>query len=300
MKLQKLFYLCIIAFFSTYSFTQQVPDLSFTYAVKNPAYPEGQGPVVFMDEGHNNFHKLEGRYSPFAKLLRSDGYVLESSTAAITLDHLNRCKIFLISDPMSDTNESAYKPEEISAMKKWVENGGSLLLITDHFPDPPAISDLARAFGIEVQNSYVLNSAPGEDVGPIFFRRIDHTLKDHQITRGRKGKNEEVKKVVSFTGCAFRAGRDFIPLMVLGQNKTAWMTKEADKFPPDTPKIDVEGWLQGGVMKSGRGRMAFFSEAGMFTAQVINNRIRFGMNTEIGNENPQFLLNLFHWLSGII
>jgi hypothetical protein len=41
---------------------QQIPDTVFTYRAKQPAYPEGKGTVVVLDEAHNNFHTLSGRY----------------------------------------------------------------------------------------------------------------------------------------------------------------------------------------------------------------------------------------------
>ena len=89
--------------------------------------------------------------------------------------------------------------------------------------------------------------------------------------------------------------------MTFGSYKISWMTKEQGKFPPDTPKIDVEGCYQGGASEYGKGRLAFCGEAGIFTAQVIRPQgIRFGMNVSFAKENPQFLLNTFHWLSGII
>lgn len=290
--------LCILVICYSSVFAQQVADNSFNPEVKNPVYEAGKGPVVFLDEGHNNFHKLEERYQPFKKLLEKDGYILKSSNSKIDKNLLQKCDIFVISDPMLVEDKSPYNKNEIQAMKSWIEEGGSLLLITDHFPDPPAIAGLAAAFGIEVNNSYVLNEAPGEEAGPIFFRRSDNTLTDHPVTRGRKEYDEKINSVTSFTGCAFKAGRDFIPLMIFGDYKKAWMVKEDGKFPPDTPKIDVKGWYQGGVMEVGKGRLGFFAEAGMFTAQIIIGRgIKFGMNSPIAGDGKQFILNIFHWLS---
>jgi len=281
-------------------FAQQVPDTSFSYEIKNPAFPAGQGHVILVDESHHNFHKIDERYQPFAKLLRSDGYILKPGMSEITKELLGTCKIFVTSVPTSKNNQSAYTKEEIKILKDWVKEGGSLLLITDHMPDPPAMAELAEVFGIEVINGYVLNEAPNEDPGPIYFKRKDGTLTDHPITNGRN-ESEKIDHVTSFTGCAFKAGKNFIPLMTFGQDKISWMTKEEGKFPADTPKIDVEGWYQGGVLEYGKGRLAFFGEAGMFTAQIIRPQgIRFGMNVSIAKENPQFLLNIFHWLSGII
>jgi hypothetical protein len=279
----------------------QVPDESFNPEIRNPVYAMGKGPVIFVDEAHENFHTIGNRYRPFARLLERDGYRLKSATQKIGDDLLTRCGIFVISVPTSVNYQSAYTHDEIKALKNWVEGGGSLLMITDHTPDPPAIAELALAFGIRVNNGYVLNEDPDEEVGPIFFRREDGTLADHPITEGREDYDERIDKITSFTGCAFLAGDDFTPLMTFGFYKTLWMTENPDEFPPDTPKIDVEGWYQGGVMEYGKGRVAFFGEAGMFTAQIIvKPDIKFGMNVPIADENTQFLLNIFHWLSRVI
>ncbi|MFC1725165.1 hypothetical protein ACFL4T_06035 [candidate division KSB1 bacterium] len=299
--MQKIFFLTLFILTFSLSFGQQVPDDSYDPEIKNPAYDRGKGPIVFLDEAHENFHTADNRYRPFVKLLENDGYVIKPSTLKISRDVLQQCSIFVISVPMSKDKKSAYTREEIRILRDWVSDGGSLLLITDHMPDVPAIADLASAFGIELLNGYVLNEAPGEDVGPIFFKRSDGTLTEHPITLGRIEYDEKINSVTSFTGCAFKADTDFYPLMIFGSFKISWMTKEADKFPPDTPKINVEGWYQGGVMEIGEGRMAFFGEAGMFTAQIIKRRnIKFGMNVPFAKENHQFLLNIFHWLSGIL
>jgi hypothetical protein len=186
---------------------------------------------------------------PFAKIIERDGYVVKSAKAKISIELLKGCKVFVISVPTSKGNQSAYTNGEIRILKDWVMAGGSLLLITDHMPDPPAIAELAEAFGITVNNGYVLNEDPNESKGPVFFRRNDGTLADHPITNGREGFDERIGSVTSFTGCAFKASVDFKPLLIFGPHKTSWMTKEPGKFPDDTPKIDVEGWYQGGVQE---------------------------------------------------
>ena len=56
---------------------QQVADTTFTPIIENPAYKTGQGPVIFIDEAHHNFHTMSGRYQAFAKLLQNDGYQLK-------------------------------------------------------------------------------------------------------------------------------------------------------------------------------------------------------------------------------
>ncbi|UCC28964.1 MAG: DUF4350 domain-containing protein [Phycisphaerales bacterium] len=253
-----------------------------------------------LDEAHANFHTVGGRYKPFSRLLERDGYVVRAATSRVSSELLSACTIFAISVPTSKENRSAYSKEEIQLLREWVEDGGSLLLITDHMPDPPAIAELAAAFGIRVSNGYVLNERPGESRGDVCFRRTDGTLRDHPITNGRSDR-EKIHSVTSFTGCAFQAGAEFYPLLVFGPYKLSWMTRKQGEFLPDTPKVDVEGWFQGGVLEYGKGRLAFFGEAGMFTAQLIGKeRIPFGMNVPMAKDNAQFLLNVMHWLSGIL
>ena len=47
-------------------------DESFHPEIKAPAFPKGKGPVVLIDEAHNNFHTATGTYKPFAALLKRD------------------------------------------------------------------------------------------------------------------------------------------------------------------------------------------------------------------------------------
>jgi hypothetical protein len=45
--------------------------------------------------------------------------------------------------------------------------------------------------------------------------------------------------------------------------------------------------------------LAVFGEAAMFTAQRVGKRTM-GMNNPVAKHNPQFLLNIIHWLDGVI
>jgi hypothetical protein len=134
----------------------------------------------------------------------------------------------------------------------------------------------------------------------MLFRKKDGSLADHLLTKGRNS-DEEVRRVATFAGSAFRCEQGFQPLLILGEGFRSWMPNEYNKFPPGTPSIDVSGWYQGGVILYGKGRIAFFAEAAMFTAQAFDNgRIKAGMNHPQGRDNARLLLNILHWLSGII
>ena len=53
---------------------QQLGDKEFNPTIKNPVYQLNKGPAIYIDEEHNNFHTMSGRYESFAKVLQKDGY----------------------------------------------------------------------------------------------------------------------------------------------------------------------------------------------------------------------------------
>jgi Tol biopolymer transport system component len=277
-------------------------DRSFHYPIKSPAYPEGKGPVVLIDEAHNNFHTAVGTYLPFADLLRQDGFVVKRAEERISEDLLSSGAVYVIADaqpPARRGDPPTFSKQEIKILNGWVKKGGSLFVITDHMPDPGAIKELALSFGIEVSNGYVMEGPPPGSPGPTLFRKSDGSLADHPLTKGRN-EDEEVRRVATFAGSAFRCDEGFQPLLILGEGFRSWIPEEYNKFPPGTPNIDVAGWYQGGVKIDGEGKIAFFAEAAMFTAQIFSEgRMKAGMNHLFGRDNARFLLNILHWLSGI-
>lgn len=90
-------------------------------------------------------------------------------------------------------------------------------------------------------------------------------------------------------------------MLVLPQSFVSLMPTKPWQFKPDTPRVPVGGWLQGAVMRVRSGRVAIFGEAAMFSAQVAGAQGRpMGMNAPGAEGNFQFVLNVLHWLSGIL
>jgi uncharacterized protein (DUF2249 family) len=282
---------------------QQVADTAFSPPIPSPAYPPRGGPVVMVDEAHNNFHTASGRYLPFAELLRRDGYVVVPSREPFIATSLKRGAILVIANAVAAQNvnnptlptPSAFTPAEISAVRAWVAEGGSLLLIADHMPWPGAANELAAAFGARWSNGFAME---GKNDGPMIFRRDDGSLTKHAITRGRRS-GEQVERVATFTGSAFRLETKAEPLLVLRASVESLEPQTAGVFTPETKRVPVKGWYQGAVLRHGKGRVALFGEAAMFTAQLAGpGRLPMGMNAPTADQNAQFLLNVLHWLSG--
>lgn len=277
----------------------RVADVVVRYDIETPAYPAGQGPIVRIDEGHNNFHTAGGTYKPFASFLERDGYRVLPSRSKLTTETLESCRILVISDPMPlHDGSSPFTTQEVETLRVWVAGGGSLFLITDHLPDPAAVEQLAAAFDITVNNGYVLNGYPDREERPLVFTRSNGTLGTHVITDGSKA-SEKIESVATFSGCAFQTGPEFTSLLVFGPGKKSWMPQKRYDFKPDTPTVDVAGWCQGAVAEIDDGKIAFFGEAAMFTAQLFGpERFPVGMNCPVARDNARFLLNIVHWLSG--
>jgi hypothetical protein len=193
---------------------------------------------------------------------------------------------------------SAFSPAEIDALKTWVTGGGSLLLIADHRPFGGSARDLASAFGFQFEDGVVERDPLGSR--PDIFTRTDGSLHNDVVTRGRDA-STAVTSLRTFTGSAFRAPATARPIIVL---PAGYMSHQC-LLPcqGSVPESDVSGYLQGAVMPMGKGRIAVFGEAAMFSSQIIgksNPPFRFGFTAKGAEQNKQFILNLMQWLAGIL
>jgi len=270
---------------------------------------------VFIDEFHYNNITYSGWFKPFANLLNENGYYARSSTDIFTTKILEgRVDVLVITNALAWENRadwslptpSAFTDSEIEAVRKWVETGGSLLLIADHMPFPGAAAKLAAAFGINFNNGFAIDtevvSIPKKcNRGGTFhiFRQSDGSLTNHIINSGTSMENQ-IDSVATFTGQAFQGDAETQPLFIFGSSAISIMPEESWIWinQNDTTIISVDGWYQGAVKDYGSGRAAFFGETEMFsetTCGILNNPT--GMNAPAGSQNRQFILNLFLWLT---
>jgi len=282
----------------------QVSDVDFVPHVETKTYRDGEGPVVYLDEAHHNYHTIEGRYATFAKVLRLDGFSVAPFKKAFDAESLRGIDILVIANALvadGDQAEtalptySAFTKQEIAAIEQWVSRGGSLFLIADHMPWPGAAEDLGRAFGVQMTNSFATDETCSDD--EFLFERSDGSLGHHQITDGRVD-GERIDYVRTFTGQAFWLTQPGVPILLLKPGSVLLLPSRAWEFQSNTPRIPGDGLLQGAVLEHGRGRVAVFGEAAMFSAQVSGPEKRpMGMNMPSAGQNAQFLLNIMHWLA---
>lgn len=268
----------------------QQNTLDFNPPIDKPTYAPDTGPRVAVDSGHNNLHTADTGYRPFADLLRRDGYRVSAIAAPFTAGSLRDVDVLVIANasiprdaPRDGTVDlSVFSEAEVDAVDAWVRAGGALMLVVDHEPWPLAAGKLAARFGVEFKNAYAYEGAQGS----IVYRKAGGSLGAHAVTEG-------VDAVATFLGSAFRIDGEHVPLLRLSAGAVARPILSAQAQPGDEP---IGGWLQGGLVEAGKGRVAVFGEAAALTAQVRGGRAM-GMNAAGAEDNPRFLLNVMRWLA---
>jgi hypothetical protein len=284
-------------------------DRAFDSRVTDPAY-RANGPVVLYDEGHLNTHTTAAAYKPLADLLRGDGYRLHVTQQPLTAPALEGVAVLVLAlaQGTNDTNDgAAYSDAEEAVIERWVRAGGSLLLITDHWPYGSAVSSLARRFDVAMGAGLVQDPTehdPDRGDSHLVFSEENGLLREHPIVRGRS-EAERVRRVLTFTGQSLQGPAAAVPFLALSDAAT--------ERPPGPPRVErdggdvrvhmeygapvaAKGRAQGLALEVQAGRLVVLGEAGMLRAQPGRNGERVGMNVA-GYDNRQLALNVMHWLS---
>src|SRR5262249_12612698 len=149
-------------------------------------------PVVMIDQGHHNHHTAGHGYRAFAELLKNDGYRVAPVSGRLDRAALAGTQVLVsvcATGADSTGADAAFTSEEIAAIGDWVESGGALLLVFDHYPFGDAVSSLAARFGIDLGRGSVEDSThcdpAANSTGALVFERSSELLGDHAITQGR-------------------------------------------------------------------------------------------------------------------
>jgi hypothetical protein len=292
---------------------KQKADPDFDTSVAHPAF-DNDNPKVFFDEAHRNIHTASGLYKPFVDLITNDGYRVVPNKENFSSRVLEGYNVLIIANALG-SNESnddpAFTEDECDAVRDWVQEGGSLLLITDHAPTGAAAENLAKRFSVEMSKGMTEDSTnydhSSDDTSQLIFTRENGLLLEHPVTQGRDA-SERVNKVMTFTGQSLKApenGATFLKLGDSAQNRAASI--KIEKSGGDTrvmitygEPIPATGYAQAVALEFGNGRVVVLGEAAMLTAQLDGKTKKpFGMNVA-GIDNRQLVLNIMHWLSKIL
>jgi hypothetical protein len=308
---------------------QQMADPNFDASVAHPAFTTTH-PRMAIDQAHDNFHTKDDLFNPFAHLARNDGYTVTANTVRFTSGSLHDIDVLVISNAVgrlqNDNNNStpAFTKPECEAVYDWVRRGGSLFLIADHAPMGDAAAPMAERFGVALGNGFVFDTNPNnfddKDPTELVFSDQNHLLGSNPVTRGRN-QSERLHKLVAFTGESVTIPRGAIALLKLSPTVGEVHTRSAVEPLHDDDRNKARANLEAAAKQwpipgramavaftVGRGYVVISGEAGMLTAQVFKEKNKDGVEGLVGktgmsvpgNDDKQYVLNVLHWLSGLL
>ena len=279
-------------------------DTEFNSTVEKPVYEKGKGPKILLDGAHHNFFIQWDFIKPFSDLAKADGYQTMIDSLKFTPDYLKRFDIVMIITALpfdfttktEVTDEITFSKEEINSLYEWVEQGGSLLVFSEHAPLDQAINPLLNRFGIESSIGTTIDSLNyNKEIGRtgwIEFSNQNGGLKSqHPILKGRTEK-ERVTKLMTFGGSAL-TGKKYTNLLELSE------TSENVMHSTGVGPIG-KGNSQALAGIVGKGKVVALGDSNGFTAMIFNeedgSKQPAGMNLK-EYDWKQFVLNTLHWLS---
>lgn len=286
----------------------QRADMNADMSVSSPAFNPATSPRVAFDSGHGNFHDINTTYAPFAILMKNDGIVLRTHEGFLTENTLQVIELLIIANAtLKEDNgveaSSAFTDSEIFTLTKWVQDGGSLLLIADHDPFGSAASELAKAFGVGMSNTWTVDSLrfskASDKTTWLEFSEENKGLGRHSILQSEIPESA-VRRVLTFTGQSLSFDSSWTSVLQLSPYARNYYSRsEAKDANSDTTTyIPVPGQSQLIAREYGNGRVVVAGEAAMFTAQearIFFKSYHSGFDYS-GYDNKNLVLNIVHWL----
>jgi len=301
----KKFLIPLLLLVAVYANAQMLNDSPFNSNVVNPKYKKGAGPKMLIDAGHYNFIVHLGLIKPLLDLSVSDGYRPVVDSMIFTTDYLSKYDVVIIMPALpfkfgtkkQVTTESTFTTEEINNLHNWVEQGGSLLVFSEHAPIDLAMTPLLNKFGIASSIGIAYDTVncdttvKGNSAGTLLnFTKQNGLLNTaHPIITG-SNESERVNNIQTYGGAAL-SGASFTNILQL--STTAGIKKWSGSGPV------VAGNSQCLAGNVGKGKLVAMGDCNGFTAMYVDNsgkKFSAGMQVE-KYDWKQFVLNTLHWLS---
>ncbi|TFG98830.1 hypothetical protein E4H12_04895 [Candidatus Thorarchaeota archaeon] len=216
--------------------------------------------TIYFDQTQNERGRIDSTYSELGKLLRDNDFDVEPYTEFMLLaKNLKEADVLVFACP----NSSKIRPPEIDVLKKYVSNGGGLMLLSLSGGDRGLMNNLSQVseeFGIIFDNTAVKDERnnAGLPTMPIITDIVAHPT------------TEDVDDILIPSACSLRIEGKALALAVTSEM--------AD--PTRAPII--------AVAESGKGRVMCIGSYEVFR--------RGGGFKHKGNQT--FAVNAFKWLSG--
>ncbi|MFW9889948.1 MAG: hypothetical protein ACFFER_17335 [Candidatus Thorarchaeota archaeon] len=222
----------------------------------------GRRKLVLFDQTQNERGRLDTTYSELAKLLQDHDIDVEPYTEFMILaKNLESADVIVFGCP----NSSKLRPAEIDVLKRYVKNGGGLMLLSLSGGDRGLMnnmSQVSKGFGISFENTAVRDERnnAGLPTMPIISNVLSHPI------------TEDVQDILVPSGCTLN----------VTARATAIASTSDTADPPSRPII--------AIAESGEGRVVCVGSYEVFR--------KGGGIKHQGNRT--FAVNAIKWLSGEI
>ena len=273
-------------------------DTNVNLEVEDPTFEINDGPLIMFDSTHKNFFIQSHLIKPLVDLLINDGYRVSFLDKEFSKSSLSQASVLVVITALpfdfatenSAEDKNTFSENELNELQNWVNNGGSLLVFSEHAPFDQAINPLLRKFDIESSIGTTVDTINYESkYGPGMIKFENKNLNtNHPIVTGKY----KVKKLVSFGGSAL-LGSKYENILKLDER--SFNVKHSTGIGPEG-----KGNSQGLAGMYGSGKIAAFGDSNGFTAIVCNmddgTKMYAGINTQ-GYDWKNFVLNTFRWLT---
>ena len=107
---------------------------------------------------------------------------------------------------------------------------------------------------------------------------------------------KNIDSIAGFTGSGLIAPKEALTIALFPTSHKLFLPEVAWQFEEQTIIKDTKNLSMGAIMNVGNGKVAFFTEAAMFTAQIVQGKFNVGFNSPKAPQNIQFVRNVMYWL----
>jgi len=222
----------------------------------------GRRKLILFDQTQNERGRLDTTYSELAKILQDNDFDIEPYTEFMILaKNLENADTLVFGCP----NSSKLRPAEIDVLKRYVQNGGGLMLLSLSGGDRGLMNNLSqvsKGFGISFENTAVRDDRnnAGLPTMPIITNLLSHPV------------TEDVQDILVPSSCTLN----------VTSKATAVASTSDTADPPNKPII--------AIAEAGKGRVLCIGSYEVFR--------KGGGMKHPGNQ--AFAVNAIRWLSGEI
>ena len=239
--------------------------------------------AIGFDYSHNNKLTIENdAFTDFIQYLFNSDFKLGKIEAGITYEKLSNYNIFIIGAP---TKGPKFEAEEIYLLVKYVNDGGSLLIIHDKggdYQNDINFSDLTSHFGITFNSDRLFDNK-------VYSEKISHpkinSFKKHFITR-------EISEIIHSSGCTLNIDKsvetdeiDIKPIAFSSEDSSWHKIHNGEEWVEEpVHKIPIIGIAHYGI-----GKVVVLGNLSLFSSLQTS----YGINAA---DNFKLISNIIAWL----